>query len=132
MFPTSFTTINSFDFKISPANLLGDEWHIFKNGQNIGRLAFSSYRYSLITLNRFDGNVDNFRLDEEGYARVYRLTGHSGTLMRFIASLNPLRVDDKYDVELHSNIYSDEILHELIFYAGEILYRLTKPQDSAF
>ena len=130
MFPTSFTTIADVNFKISPANLLGDKWAITKDNEIIGELSFSNYRYSLITLSCTDGSVDKFRLDEEGYSNIYTLTGQDGPMMKFKASLNPLRVDDKYNVELVSSAYTGDILYELIFYAGEILFRKIKPGNS--
>ena len=112
------------------ANLLGDKWNITKNGNVIGRLDFSHYRYSVIKLNRIDGNLDTFRLDEEGYSQIFVLTGRLGAIMRFKKSISPLRMDDKYDVEILSNIYSENIAIELMLYAGEILFRKTNRDAS--
>ncbi len=130
LFPNSFAKISGVDFRINLANLLGDKWNIRKNGDVIGQLDFSHYQYSVIALNRLDGGVDKFRLDEDGYSQVFILTGKSGALMRFKRSINPLRIDDKYDVELLLDIYPETVLIELIFYAGEILFRKTNPDAS--
>ena len=130
LFPNSIARIAGENIKISLANLLGDKWNITKNGNVIGRLDFSHYRYSVIKLNRIDGKLDTFRLDEEGYSQIFVLTGRLGTIMRFTKSISPLRMDDKYDVEILSNIYSENIAIELMLYAGEILFRKTNRDAS--
>lgn len=132
IFPSSYTTIFDVDFKISATNVLGDKLNIIKDGEVIGQLDFSYYRYALIKLGRVDGGVDKFRLDEERYSRKFTLTGKEGVVMHFKMSLNPVRFDDKYDVEIVSDIHDAPILIELMFHAGELLFRRTKPESSPF
>ena len=114
-----------------PANLVGDKWVVFKNDERMGELDFSYYRYSRIKLERFDGGEDIFRIDEDGYSQVYILSQSGQSIFRLDSSINPLRIDEKFDIHLLSDAYSSNQLHELILYTGEVLYRMVRPNNSA-
>lgn len=130
LFPSSFVTFHGFVIDIKPENTLGDKWTVFKDGNNIGRLDFSHYRYAVIALSRTDGGEDVFKLEESGYSQVHTLSDASGLICKFTTSLNPLRFDDKYDVDIISTKFPNDVLEELLLYAGEVLYRMVRPDQS--
>lgn len=124
-------TLHGVVIEIKPENVLGDKLTILKYGNSIGRLDFSYYRYAMITLYRTEGGEDIFKLEESGYSQVHTLSGTNGPICSFKTSLNPLRFDDKYDVDILSTEFPKDVLEELMFYAGEILYRMVRPDQPA-
>jgi len=132
MLPSSYTRIADQEFQIKPTNFVGDKFQVIKNGVRIGRLDFSNYRYSKIVLSRIDEMEDVFRLDEIGYSQTFILHKNKIPHARFTMSLNPARIDKKYTIDILSEEFSDDILHELLFYTGEILYRMIKPDQGSF
>jgi len=93
-------------------------------------LNFYHYLYSVITLMRNDGGVDNFKLEEEGYSQIFVLSNDGLPLLRFRGSLNPLLIDKRYEIEVIETSFPDTVIEELILYAGEILYRKIRPGAS--
>lgn len=130
--PNSFVTLGADNINIRIRNLVGDKWNIFKNGYKIGNLDFSHYLYSTITLDRKDGSTDLFKLEEEGYSQAYVLSKSNMPIIKFVTSLNPLLIDDKFTLEVLSYAYPSEVIEELIYYAGEILYRKVRPNSGRF
>jgi hypothetical protein len=121
--PSSSATLGDDTFKFSLANLVGDKLNIRKNGHRIGQLDFSHYQYSSFTLHRDNGGVDEFRIDEHGYSYIYSLSQSGAEIIRLKGSLNPFLVDNKFEIDVVAHIYGGDVLHELMLYTGEILYR---------
>lgn len=124
---TSYCQLADDKVTIRPTNLVGDKFKIIKNGAAIGRLSFAYYQFSTIILFRNDGGQDNFRLDEDSYSFSYILSQSGRGIMCLTGSLNPLRIDDKFTIEILSNHYPRSVLEELMLYAGEILFRSIRP-----
>ena len=131
-FPSSNATVEGSEIEIRYANFVGDKLNVIKDGKHMGLLDYSYYRYSTINLSRIDGGRDIFRLDEIGVSESYCLWKDDDVIANFTLSLNPIRIDDKYNIEILSQTYPNTVLHELFFYTGEILNRMINPRRSVF
>ncbi len=132
IFPNSLVELNGDKIEIKIKNFVGDKSQIYKNGGKIGTLNFYHYRYSIISLKRNDGDIDHFKLEEDGYSQTYVLSQNDLTILKFKASINPLHFDKKFEIEELENKFSRSAIEELIFYVGEILYRKVTPETSPF
>lgn len=128
--PGSTVTIRGDRLSVKRNNLLGDKWDVFKGDAHVGRLDFSNYLYSSIALNRHDGIVDVFKLEQQGYAELYILSKSGTPIMSFDLSLNPFYLEDRYKVSIVSDAFPDDVLEELMFYVGEMLFRKVSLQSA--
>lgn len=119
----SMVTIGDANLSVKQQGFVGFKWNIYKNGGFMGHLDISNYMHAIIALKRNDGTVDVFKLIRQGFAQEYILSKSDVEIMRFDVSLNPLNLEDQYRVSVFSNIFTQGALEELIFYAGEILFR---------
>lgn len=125
---TSSAQIGDDRIVVKVQNLAGNKCAIFKNGEDIGRLDFSHYLKSLITLKQPQGARDQFTLKLDGGGRIYSLSQGRLTLIKFTADLNSWMLSDEYAVECLSEAYPKPVLEALLLYAGEILFRSERPR----
>jgi len=130
--PQSSVNLHGDIIEIKLKNLVGDRCHIFKNGVNIGVLDFYHYLYALISLQRNDGATDLFKLEEDAYSQIFILSINERELLKFKLNLNPFLIDKRFEIERLENAYPVNVIEELIFYAGEILYRKMGRDASPF
>ncbi len=130
LLPQSSVNLHGEDIEIKLKNFVGDRCNIFKNGVIIGVLDFYHYLYSVISLLRTDGSTDIFKLEEEGYSQTFLLSNDNQSILKFKTSLNPFLIDDRFEIERLEHTYPIRMIEELIFYAGEILYRKIRPDSS--
>lgn len=119
----STAIIGNDKITVKARNLLGEKFTIQKNGFKIGHIDLTSYLYSKISLNRTDGTVDVFKLEERGFSQIHVLSHLGEEVIKFTVSLNPLRLVEFYKVEVLSDKFAPSAVEELMYYAGEILFR---------
>lgn len=120
---TSKISIGAAKIAIKSQNLIGSKFQIFKDGHEIGSLDFTSYLYSVLSLQKKDGSVDIFKFEEDGFSQIFTLSQAGQKILKITTSLNPINLSEKYTVEVVSDRFSAEAIEELIFYCGEILFR---------
>lgn len=123
-FPSSRTLLNGETIKIVPKNIVGDKLNIKKSDLVCGEIDFHKAAYSQISLNRFDGETDRFRLDAIGFQQEYILHRHGQSpILKIKFDLSPIKLDNKYWVEGLDTSMSNSAMNELMLYCGEILFR---------
>lgn len=106
---------------------------IFKNGQKIGIVTYKTDADFVITLYRLDGAKDFFKLQSTALSHYTLSALDEKPLLKFNHMLSRLFFFNEFKVEILSDLYPSEILEELMFYAGEIIYkRVWDHKDSEF
>ena len=126
MMPNSSVNFGNDHIRIKLQNFLGIKSTIYKNGHKIGNIDFTTYLYSIITLDTKSDSKDIFKIEEEGFSQSYTLSQSNRPILKFSASLNPLNLSERFKVEVLSDSYPSHVIEELALYAGEVLFRLVR------
>ena len=102
-----------------------DKLNIYKNDAKIGLLDLFRKPYSIITLQRTDGTKDFFKLESTNMSHYTLYSAEEDALVIFNQAWSKMFFFNEFKVKLLSDAYSDEILEELIYYAGEAIYLKT-------
>lgn len=128
-----FQTINSDDVT-QPSSVLIDSdtiemrhheetSEIFKNGNKIGIVSSKNETDYIITLYRLDGSKDFFKLSTVVFSHYTLSSVDEDPLLKFNQMASRLFFFNDFKVEVLSDLYPPELLEELMFYAGEIIYK---------
>ena len=118
--PVSSVTIETDEIEIRHFKETSE---IFKNGKKIGAITYKKKNDILITLYRLDGGKDFFKLNAVVLSHYTLSTVNEKSLLKFQHMLSRVFFFNEFKVEVLSDLYPNEILEELMFYAGEVLYK---------
>lgn len=96
---------------------------IFKNGNKIGVVSSKNETDYIITLYRLDGAKDFFKLSSVVFSHHTLTSVDEDPLLKFNQMASRLFFFNDFKVEVLSDLYPAELLEELMFYAGEVIYK---------
>lgn len=114
------TEYNNQKIELQSKSVFQNSFHIQKNGKIVGEILMHWFEQIRINLTRADGaGSDNFILTRSGlFTLEYDLWTSKKKLLTVTAKFRWFGFKYQYVVEEHTHDYPEEILNELLIYAG--------------
>ena len=116
----AITEYNDQKIEIKPKSVFQRHFDILKDGHNVGAITMHRFQHIQITLKRADGAPpDSFVIKRSGFFKMrYDLMASDKRLLTITSKFSWFNFRYEYLVEEHNHDYPDEILNELLIYAG--------------
>lgn len=116
----AITEYNDQKIEIKAKSIFQRSFDILKDGNGVGTITMHRFQDIHITLKRADGaDPDKFMIKRSGFFKMrYELLASSQRLLIITSKFNWFNFRYEYTVEEHSHDYPDEVLNELLIYAG--------------
>jgi len=116
----AITEYNNQKIEIKPRSIFQRGFDILKDGKVVGEVTMNWFDHIRINLTRADGSgSDRFVLKSGGFIKKqYDLLSSNQRLLSITSKFNWFGFYYSYDVEEYEHRYPDEILNELLIYAG--------------